>query len=354
MSEHGCSFGFPPTWALSVPELPTSNGSALLLQSPSQRSVAMLLLSVATPASQAEDMLDLIEYAYLSPHYVVPSTSRNVAVDGQSATEQEFLCRVDTASGPVPWRAAMTAIRSPDRVHVVFLRGLPAEYEQALPVYRRLVGTLRREIPPTAGQNTDRGTALLARSSFLKGEQSVKRLQSYLAPGRDGNQRVAEVLRLLRIRPGQTVADVGAGSGYFSWHLSRAVGPSGRVVALDVNANAIRFLVRRLQTDPPPHPNIQVLWSNTGDCGLAAASVDLAFACEAHFYLENDAGSRECLKTLRRAVKPGGRLAVIEGKVNGTHGAIPLKDLQEQFLRAGFVVDQVHDLFRDEHFVIFR
>jgi len=355
-SQHGFSFRFPKTWTLSVPESPPSKGSALLLQSPSQQSVAILLLSVATTADQAEDMLDFIEYAYLSPHYVVPSTTRNVMVDGQPLPMQEFLCQANSASGPLQWRAAMTTIRSPDRVYVVFLRGLPAEFEEALPVYRRVLSSFHRESPPTAGGDAESELTLLARSSFpfLKGHQSVKTLQGYLASGRDGNQRVEEVVRLLGIRPGQTVADVGAGSGYFSWHLSRAVGPSGRVVALDINANAIRFLVRRLQTNPPPHPNIDVLWSHTADCGLAAGSVDLAFACAAHFYLENDPHSRECLKTLRRAVKPGGRLAIIEGKVNETHRAVPLRYLQEQLLRASFEIDQVHDLFRDDHFVIFR
>lgn len=66
-------------------------------------------------------------------------------------------------------------------------------------------------------------------------------------PSRDAWQRPAQVVKLMQLQPGQVVADIGAGTGYFLPHLAQAVGPKGRVVALDVEPNMVEFMRRRVQ-----------------------------------------------------------------------------------------------------------
>src|SRR5687767_12325166 len=68
-------------------------------------------------------------------------------------------------------------------------------------------------------------------------------------PERDAWQRPAEVVALSAITPGMTVADVGAGTGYFAAHLSRAVGDGGRVLALDVEPDMVRYLEERARRE---------------------------------------------------------------------------------------------------------
>src|SRR5436309_10434862 len=68
-------------------------------------------------------------------------------------------------------------------------------------------------------------------------------------PARDAYQKPGEVVRALRIRPGMRVADIGAGTGYFSGHLSAAVGPTGAVFAADTEPELVRHLRERAEKE---------------------------------------------------------------------------------------------------------
>jgi FkbM family methyltransferase len=156
------------------------------------------------------------------------------------------------------------------------------------------------------------------------------------------------------LEEGQTIADIGAGSGYFSWYFSKAVGPKGKVIAVDVDPHALEFLAERMKKQPPANSNIEVLHSSFDDTRLEPASVDWGFLCEAHFFVEGDPQSVACIQSLRRALKPGGKVAVIEVKDDPRRGKVSLERLEATFLKCGFKVDSVQDMYDREYFVIFK
>ena len=142
------------------------------------------------------------------------------------------------------------------------------------------------------------------------------------APWLDRDEREAEeaptrALAMLQVAPGSTVADIGAGSGYFTERLARLVGPSGRVYANDIQPGMLDLLSRRLNR--AGLSNVTLVLGEPGDPKLPAASVDLALMVDVYHEL---ADPQTMLANIRKALKPGGRLALIEYK--GEDPSIPI------------------------------
>jgi SAM-dependent methyltransferase len=91
-------------------------------------------------------------------------------------------------------------------------------------------------------------------------------------PARDAWQKPAQVLQIVNVSPGMTVADVGAGTGYFSVHLARAVGPEGRVLAVDVEPDMVRWLGDRARRERLEQ--IEAIRAAPDDPRLPAGKVD--------------------------------------------------------------------------------
>lgn len=124
---------------------------------------------------------------------------------------------------------------------------------------------------------------------------------------RDSWQRVPDVLRALAIDEGSRVADIGAGDGYFTQHLARAVGAPGRVFAVEISQRALSRL-RRL-ADGQGFDNIEVVEGEVDDPRLPEASLDGVLVVNAyHEMTEHEA----MLKGMLAALKPGGRLVILD------------------------------------------
>lgn len=124
---------------------------------------------------------------------------------------------------------------------------------------------------------------------------------------RDKWQRPAEVMDLVGLREGSTVADVGCGEGYFVLHLARRVGSSGRVYAVDVDDDSLRRVRRAIEEDKLG--NVEIVLSRADDAQLPAGALDAVITVNAyHEMREYDA----MLRSMYAALKPGGRLAVID------------------------------------------
>jgi len=95
--------------------------------------------------------------------------------------------------------------------------------------------------------------------------------QAFDDPARDAWQRPAEVIEHLHIEPGSTVVDLGAGTGYFAAWLSRAVGPQGKVLALDIEPNMVKFVEQRAREQGLGNVSARVVAAD--DPGLAPGSV---------------------------------------------------------------------------------
>jgi ubiquinone/menaquinone biosynthesis C-methylase UbiE len=131
--------------------------------------------------------------------------------------------------------------------------------------------------------------------------------KSFDDPTRDAWQRPNDVLALLRIEPGSVVVDLGAGTGYFVEKLSRAVGPGGKVLALDVEPNMVNFVQERAKERGLTNVTAKVVASN--DPALAPNSVSRILVVNTWHHI--DARSAYARK-LAQALAPAGEIWVVD------------------------------------------
>lgn len=133
---------------------------------------------------------------------------------------------------------------------------------------------------------------------------------------RDKSGEAANVMRLLGVRPGQTVADIGAGNGYYTMRVSPVVGPRGRVIAQDIVPRYLKQLHRRV--DKAGLTNVRFVLGTPADARLAKGTVDIALLI--HMYHEI-AQPYALLYRLRASLKPDGRIAIVDlDRPSGEHG----------------------------------
>jgi rhodanese-related sulfurtransferase/predicted methyltransferase len=124
---------------------------------------------------------------------------------------------------------------------------------------------------------------------------------------RERDQRVPDVLKALGIQPGSVVADVGAGGGFYTVRLARAVGEGGRVFAVDVDSSALRNL--RSRVDQEGLRNVEIVEGATDNPRLPGGQLDAALIVNAYHEMKEH---QAMLEHLRRALKPSGRLVILE------------------------------------------
>jgi predicted methyltransferase len=120
-------------------------------------------------------------------------------------------------------------------------------------------------------------------------------------------QNVDQIFAAMGVRDGATVADVGAGDGFFTSRLSRAVGARGRVFAVDIDDKALERLRRRLQDERVQ--NVTVIKGAPDDPRLPERTLDAALIVNAYHEMPQ---YQSILAALRRALKPYGRLVIVE------------------------------------------
>jgi SAM-dependent methyltransferase len=145
------------------------------------------------------------------------------------------------------------------------------------------------------------------------------------APWLERDERMEEerpdrVLATLDLKPGMTVADVGAGSGYYSWRIAERVGAGGTVYAVDIQPEMVRLLQQQMTQRGAA--NVKAILGTSTDPRLPAATLDLALMVDVYHELEYP---YEMLASITRALKPGGRLVFVEFK--GNDPTVPIKPL---------------------------
>jgi predicted methyltransferase len=124
---------------------------------------------------------------------------------------------------------------------------------------------------------------------------------------RETEEKPQLVIDALEIKPGQTIADLGAGSGYYSFRIAPLVGPTGRVLAIDIEPKMLEVIAERAGREHVT--NIATVRSSERDPNLAPHSVDLLFMVDVYHELEYP---YEVMRKVREALKPGGRVALVE------------------------------------------
>jgi ubiquinone/menaquinone biosynthesis C-methylase UbiE len=116
-----------------------------------------------------------------------------------------------------------------------------------------------------------------------------------------------EILAALEIEPGATVADIGTGTGLFVEPMAAAVGPEGKVFAIDISP-AFIFHVRERAAEKGLD-QVEVVLSTERSAELPEASVDVALLCDVYHHFEYH---QDMLRSIHRALKPGGKLVVVD------------------------------------------
>lgn len=133
------------------------------------------------------------------------------------------------------------------------------------------------------------------------------------APDRDLWQRPDQIMDALGIADGSVVADIGAGSGWFTIRLARRVGPQGLVYAEDVQREMILAISRRVSREGLA--NVRPVLGLKNDPRLPPQSLDAVLVVDAYHEIENRVAM---LSSLARALKPQGRIGVVDFKLDGT------------------------------------
>jgi ubiquinone/menaquinone biosynthesis C-methylase UbiE len=182
-------------------------------------------------------------------------------------------------------------------------------------------------------------------------DEWIKLLDS---PARVAQLKVDEVIAKLALKPGDVVADLGAGSGVFSLPLAQAVGATGKVYAVDVDQGLVDHIGRKAKAQNVT--NVYPVLGKFGDPALPATDVDVAFLHDVLHHIEDRPGY---LKQAARYLKPAGRIAFVEpDAVKGPHANDPKlqvtkADLQRWMAEVGFVPSNEFTLFNDKWYVVY-
>ena len=173
-------------------------------------------------------------------------------------------------------------------------------------------------------------------------------------PKRDEYQKPHEVLTALKLKAGEVVADIGAGSGYFTFRLAHHVGDTGRVYAVDVSPEMIVHLNRRIRDLKAQ--NVVAILSAPDDPLLMDGSVDRFFICDTWHHIENH---ERYLSRMKRMLKPGGQVVMVDFKKAETPVGPPQEmriardDLVNEMETNGFQVQAEHTFLPYQYFVVF-
>ena len=190
-------------------------------------------------------------------------------------------------------------------------------------------------------------------SDFPSAQRDVAPIVGEAFSTEDARDRVGEaeeVMRLAEVRPGMSVADIGAGNGYYTVRLAPLVGPQGRVLAEDIIPATRDRLAQRVQRENLD--NVAVMLGTPADPALPAGSFDRIFLV--HMYHEVTE-PYEFLWNLREGLKPDGLVIVVDSDRPVKRHGMPPGQLMCEFAALGMAPEKVRRLTHaDTYFVAFR
>ncbi len=202
-----------------------------------------------------------------------------------------------------------------------------------------------------AGQNPHVSTAQEMHRLHQDSKAYIAMLED---PARDAYQKPDEVVSSLALKEGETIADIGAGSGYFTLRFARHVGASGRVYAVDINPDMIRYMNRHIRD--MKLTNVVTVLADPDDPLLPDGSIDRFFICDVWHHIED---RPHYLSLLKRMLKPGGQVIMIDFQKRDlpvgppTSMKIPRQDLIDEMKQSGFELEKEYTFLPYQYFLIF-
>jgi SAM-dependent methyltransferase len=171
-------------------------------------------------------------------------------------------------------------------------------------------------------------------------------------PERERWQKPHEVIQALRLAPDATVADIGAGTGYFAVRLAHMT-PKGRVLAVDIEPDMVRYLTERAQREQLA--NLQAVRGKPDDPALPT-KVDRVLMVDTYHHIDDRVGY---FRRLRTSLKPGGEVAIIDFTPDSPVGPprstrVAADKVSAELQRAGYTLAAKHDFLPYQYFLVFR
>ena len=188
-------------------------------------------------------------------------------------------------------------------------------------------------------------------SPFKSIDEYIQRMES---PDRVEWQKPEKVVDYLSINKGDTVADIGAGSGYFTVLFSKRVGDNGKVYAVDIEKGMIEYIEKRAQKEGLN--NMNYVLAKPDDPLLPKSSVDLIFICDTYHHIEKRGNY---LKILKDVLKKDGRLVIVDFHTVKTPVGpplgmrIPKEKTVKEILSAGFKAEAEYFFLPYQYFLVF-
>jgi SAM-dependent methyltransferase len=168
-------------------------------------------------------------------------------------------------------------------------------------------------------------------------------LSIFDSPGRDERLQVNRVMDILGIVPGKAVADIGAGSGWFTVRAARRVGESGSVYAVDINPESIRYVEKRAQKEKLR--NVKTILGKANDPLLPASAVDAVLLLKTYHEVAEPVA---LLRNLRAALRPGARVGIIDRNGNGEDHGVGREVVLREAGQAGYRLLEQYDFVKGD------
>jgi arsenite methyltransferase len=170
---------------------------------------------------------------------------------------------------------------------------------------------------------------------------------------RDQWQQRDRVIESLQVRPGDRIADVGSGGGYFTFSLAKAVGPEGKVYAVDVDEEMNDLVAQQAKKEGVG--NVEVILAKPDDPLLPTSGIDLIFTSNTYHHIENRVNY---LTNLRRYLRPNGRIAIVEFDRRGWLDGLwqhytPSEFIKREMEQAGYQLQREFTFLDRQSFLIF-
>jgi len=176
-------------------------------------------------------------------------------------------------------------------------------------------------------------------------------LSVFESPGREDRLQINRVMNILGISSGKAVADIGAGSGWFTVRAAKRVGHAGFVYAIDINPEAIRYMTERVQKEQIE--NVKAILSKPDDPLLPVKSVDAVLLLKTYHEVAHPI---TLLRNLRAALRPGAKVGVIDRNGNGENHGVGRDVVIREAKEAGYRLVQQYDFVKADnmdYFLVF-
>ncbi|HKV79087.1 MAG TPA: class I SAM-dependent methyltransferase [Candidatus Sulfotelmatobacter sp.] len=217
---------------------------------------------------------------------------------------------------------------------------------------RTLVVTLCLFASVTAGVSAGRQETGAAPDQQRKTSEPYSGdLSIFESPGREDRLQINRVMDILNIRAGKTVADIGAGSGWFTVRAAKRVGAGGAVYAVDINPEAVRYISDRAKKEKLE--NVKAILSKPDNPLLPRDSVDAVLLLKTYHEVAHPV---ELLRNLRASLRPGAKVGIIDRNGNGEDHGIGSDVVIREAKEAGYRLMEKHDFVRGDkmdYFLVF-